>query len=307
MAGFNFTTKISDFFGNAFSWTNPLPTAEIQIAGVQDDGTPEGVIRSKLVSGELVKVGFDTLNWSRSFSGSAAANASQTMTSDGDGDLMSVNMSTVAGLGTNGVTLNFFAYGTIVGIRFRRDSATPPFSVLIDGVAYGVDQKFLNAKFANGSAITDREVLYIVAKDLPDRCHDVNIVLYPDATVAKTLVVYGFLVERRAGYRDTTPKDILYGAGSLTALLVNVSTLDATSDYVRGLKSILYYNSDSVSRTVTIAYNSITIATLTIASLSSARFDLSTTGVMPGGSTAALQHQADATTVVKFVCIGSFV
>jgi len=282
-----------------------LPSANY-IAGVQDDGTNEGVIRSKIINGELVRVPFIDTESTSVLAGAGSASLNRNAYSNGDHTGMAYNMSVTTAIGVDQASLCNIVYGRTVGIRFRKLSTTPAFSLVIDGVPYEVPQMQRQVFFGNQqiSGLGNSKEGIFVVSDLPDTPHSVRIIVWPDGVASKTVVIYGFLAERCAGYSTHAPLDIMYGGATLTTSAVAVPITDTAGNANHGVKSIIYYNSDVATRTVTLTWNSITVAILTITAGSYNKFDFSSTGLNMGTSP-NLTHQADANSVVKFVCIGS--
>jgi len=297
----SFFTKTAQAIGEYLQSVN-TPTYDPQISGVLDDGTNEGSIRAKLVTGELVKVPLSAIDYSTVISGSATVSDLFNIYTNGDGTGQIVNMSTVAGLGTNACALRTVIYGRVVGVRYRRNSSTPAFSVLIDGTPYGVPAYNTAPRFTNSSGPADREALFIIADDLTDTAHSVEIVLYPDASVAKTLIVYGFTAERRAGYLPADRIDVIYSQGTLT----NASVAVPGSTSVRSIKYIWYQNTDLTNpHRVTVNFNSVSSWSKMIAAGDTEILRISEVGATLSGNSSTWSHLADANSVVKFTCIGN--
>lgn len=282
-----------------------LPSSNY-IAGVQDDGTNEGVIRSKMINGELVRVPFIDTESASVLSGAGAAALNRNAYSNGDHTGIAYNLSVTTAIGADQSSLCAIVNGRTVGIRFRKLSTTPAFSLVIDGIPYEVPQMQRQVFFGNQQLSglgASKEGIFVVT-DLPDTPHSVRVVLWADGVASKTLVLYGYLAERCAGYSTHSPLDIMFGNATLTNAAVTVPTTDTAGNANHGVKSIIYYNSDSVTRTVTLAWNGVAIAQLTLTAGSYTKFDLSAVGLNIGTSP-NLTHQADANSVVRFVCIGS--
>lgn len=262
---------------------------------------------ARLQQGELVRVPFYDIETATYAAGSGSASINRSAHSNGDRTGIGYSLQTgSAGLGSHIASISCIIYGRTVGIRFRKLTTTPSFALVIDGIAYSVSPQNRAAYFDNQQISglgANKEGIFVV-NDLADGPHSVRVILYPDASSTKTLVFYGFLAERVAGYSDSTLLDNLFGGGTLTNANVSVPATDNAGNANHGIKSILYYNTDSVTRVVTITWNSIVIATLSMAAGAPARYDFSAAGVNMGTSP-NLVHKADAGSVVNFVCIGS--
>lgn len=262
---------------------------------------------ARLQQGELVRVPCADLEFSTYAAGAGSVAVSRNSYSNGDHTGIGYNLQTGgSGLGTNIASLAAVINGRTVGIRWRKLTTTPAFSLVIDGVAYQIPVQTRAAYFDNvqpGGLGAHKEGVFVV-NDLPDGPHSVRVILHPDASAAKTLMFYGFIAERIAGYESPQPLDNFYGGGTLTNANVAVPTTDNASNTNHGVKAVIYYNTDASSHTVTISWNSVVITTLTIAAGATARFDLTANGVLLGASP-NLVHKADANSVVTFICIGS--
>jgi hypothetical protein len=293
----------------------PLISEEVGIAAVKDDGSPEGIMKVKIQQGELIKIPITNFVQGSEFQsvngGSASVFISTNQFNNGDGTASALNMNTVsAGLGSNFCLINTTLYGKVVGVRFRRIVGTPSFSVVIDGVPYDCPAYILKPYSSNTINLTnDRESVWIVDDTLEDRQHTVQIFLYPDAAVSKTLVFYGFSVEKRVGYKEIEKNDFIYSNGTLTASSLTVPTSDYGGQIVKNIKTIIYQNTDSVARVVNINYNDITISKLYLTASGTSGDTINYnfgSGINLGGSsiTNGLSHYSDVAGKVNFVTIG---
>lgn len=282
-----------------------------QIVGVQDDGTPEGVVRSKIAGGEWSRITLADLDLASTTAGAGTVAISRAGVSNADRSGASYNLTTPAALGTNLTTVAAVIYGRTVGVRFRKNTTTPAFSLVIDGRPYDVGALAGRAYFDNSllSGLGNSKEGVFVVSDLSEGAHSVKVILWPDGVASKTLVIFGFIGERGAGYDVRPGLDSLYGAGTLTNAAVVIPNTDADSNPVHGIKSIWYVNTDASARVVTVSWNSNTVAKLNLAAAGSAgdtgKIDFSTLGLTTGGATANMTHQADATAVVKFNILGA--
>jgi hypothetical protein len=290
-----------------------FPIQEQGILGVKDNGTPEGVVKVRLDQANLIKLPANSFIQSNEFQavllGSASSNNSFNAFNNGDGSNSAFNISVGSGLGANLALTTFAIYGKVIGVRFRRIPSSTPFSVVIDGVPYDCPDYIVNPRVGNTTNIgQDREAQWIVADNLSDGQHTVQVFVYPSALISKTLVFYGFVVERRIGYTEFEKISALYSKGTLTAAVVNVPTSDEGGQSIRSVKSIIYQNTDTVARNVTINHGAILIAKIYLAAAGTqgdtVNFDFGV-GVGFGSITSTqLQHFADLTGKVKFVTIG---
>lgn len=215
----------------------------------RDKDLKDGTLRG--VTGRLERAKLNAYTTSDYGTGSTQVSFGASSSANPDGSAVRAVLATTAALGGRAM-LRDIVYGRVVGIRINRlnNVALLPFDVIIDGAVYPVDP--VRPRFDNLTTTTaDMESLIVVAEGLEDRAHSVAVMLSPSATVAKSLEVYGWLVESGRGYVAPAPARSggLYSAPTtLTASAVAVSpTLPVIG--------MTFYNSDAVQRTVTL-YNS---------------------------------------------------
>jgi len=287
----------------------------VGISAVKDDGSPEGIMKVKLQQGELIKIPISNFVQGSEYQvvagGAASAFVSTNQFNNGDGTASSLNINTVsAGLGSNFCLINTTLYGKVIGVRFRRIVGTPAFSVVIDGIPYDCPTYRLKPYSGNTVNLTnDRESVWIVNDTLEDRQHTVQIFVYPDAAASKTLVFYGFSVEKRVGYKEIEKNDFMYSSGSLASSSTLVPTTDYGGQTVKNIKAIIYQNTDTSARVVTINYNDTTISKLYLAANGTTGDYINYNfgaGVNLGASsiTNGLSHYSDVANKVNFVTIG---
>lgn len=311
---------------------NPVNVEEQQIVAVKDDGSAEGLLRAKISEGELIKVSFlnggngNINNVGTTGSGTFGFGTNAYPNSNGSGTgCATFSGASGGGLGSSIGVGNFEFFGTQLGLSFlilpTDPVSTVPnsinrFSVVIDGMPYDWNAYktggYINNKLQGTTFVN--EILWQVAENLPNTRHSLQIINFPDPNYKKQFFFLSMLLERRAGYNEKPRLDRFYGAGTLTASATNVPDTysfgtDGNNYNVFGVKSILYYNTDSSTRIVTIKYNGNNIFTISLAAGTSQKFDLSQSGTIvvngiAGGTTDTLQHLADAASVVKFTCIG---
>lgn len=287
--------------------SNLFPVGDGQITGVHDDGTPEGIIRARISQGELIKVPANSLDYVRNFGGTAFLQAGFNMAYNADGSFSSINFGTNPGLNSDVAILSVVTYGKMVGVRYRRTLTTPPFSVIVDGVPYDCPAyQQLYYTDNNSSGAVEREALWIVAENLPDIAHTVKVVLTASATLSYNLVLYGMLLERRAGYTERPRLDSVLSQGVLTNANVAVSYNDSVGYTNKGVKRLVYFNSDVAARLVTVSWNGAVIWQKSIPAGSTDYFEVSNVGFCVGGlDPNTLYHKADTGAVVLFTAIGS--
>ena len=192
-------------------------------------------------------------------------------------------------------------WGRTVGVRWERTSSSPAFIVTIDGIPYRCPEP--NPKF-NGSAvsITDAFSQWIVARDLDDGPHSVLIEVEPSGS-DQTLLFYGWLLEKAAGYDSRAPRNRVVFDSTLTtsatAISHNGASTNPTGDLVT-VRKIIYTNIHaSAAATVTIKQSSNIIWQKSIAAGDSAEFDFGApTGLV------SFTHQASAGSSINATVIG---
>jgi hypothetical protein len=167
------------------------------MALAKDSSLTGGSLRG--VAGGLVQREL-TVSFAVGLSGTSSG-GSQNDSTQPDGSNVIAKLTVPAAL-PNGAVLKDHVYGTVVGIRVKSDSATPPFDVVIDGVAYPVDS---GKKQVNNTAATsgiDPTGIFMIAENLPKARHNVEVHVNPnpDGATSNILTVYGFVAESGVGY-----------------------------------------------------------------------------------------------------------
>ena len=264
---------------------------------IRDDGTSEGIIRTKIAQGELVKIGVNSQNSTNVTAGGATVSLqlqSNSYNSDGTSSGVLITVPAFVAATQAGATVNRTIYGKTIGVRFLRSSATPIFCVEIDGVSYQVNQPAVFDDISN--ADDDGEAYFIVAEDLHDGPHTARVIVTSDPAIAsiQNLVLYGFIAERRIGYTEQTKVNDFGTTGTLTTSAVAIPR--TTERYIR---AVFYTNISGASATVTIVYSGVTIWQATLAAGASATFDL----LSPAALSAT--HQASAGSAINFATLGA--
>lgn len=220
----------------------------------------------KGVTGRLERVG---LNASSTSGGSIGLSASGTVNKDGTATV--ATLQPTASTSGGRVVLRDILFGRVAGVRFYRDGTVttmPPFDMIVDGVAYPVDD--VTPRRHNQPVTTvDSESLYVVDDDLPDHPagHSVEVIVNADATATRRLLVHGWLGESGRGYAARPQARI--GSASNPTVLTTTATTIQYSNIVSGLT---FSNSDTVDRLVTIAISGTTYATITVPAGKSATY-----------------------------------
>jgi len=116
-------------------------------------------------------------------------------------------------------------------------------------------------------------------------------------------------VEKRVGYKEIEKNDFMYSSGSLASSSTLVPTTDYGGQTVKNIKAIIYQNTDTSARVVTINYNDTTISKLYLAANGTTGDYINYNfgaGVNLGASsiTNGLSHYSDVANKVNFVTIG---
>lgn len=280
-----------------------------QISGVVDDGTDEGSVRAALVRGELVMVPFTEGQYSvQEISGTSAATydaASYVDNPDGSSSAIFVVLPQTTDEIRSGLKVTWVVWGTVVGVRWLRSSA-PNFSCIIDGESYGIPNALTYPE--SGGALTglsDAHNLCVVARDLPDGPHVVSLVFVGSPVAQYTYAIYGYLAERRAGYRTTDRLGTIPSAASALLSAAQNRIWPTGMGGAKGMRKVLYFNEDNAEHTVTIKLSGNTIRTITLAAGASAELDfgLILTSSRAFSGTGSLTHAADTASKVRATVI----
>lgn len=262
----NFPGAICDVFQTmpaaSAAIPNPLPvTAAAPFPVVANAALPV-----ELDQGELVKLAFrsDQVAFYTAGSSTAAFTIQgQFYNNDDANEIVALNVP--AGTG-QGASIQFVAYGKVIGIRYQRTTSTPPFSIAIDGIAYSVPNTSYkwNGRPSIVSSTVDGDSNTIIVQGLPDGAHSVEIILASDLAggSSRTLNFYGFMAERRVGYRERHGYQNVTQQGTLTGSAVAV----ANNNNATALRKIIYVNTDTGAATSVVVNNNGTLmATIPLA------------------------------------------
>lgn len=313
---------------NNYDYNNNLLVTTPSISGIQDNGSPEGVMLTKPVESDLVKIPFRPQTYSYLAGGtdnSKLGNVSYIQSGfyqNPDGSASFVNMTCPQQTSGNTAysNLSFNFYGSKLGIRFYRRPASNSnpdiISIIIDGISTHIDFTHpLSDNVPFLSTNYDQETCYIVAKDLPDFradgtpiAHTATIQMGSSTTQKNELYVFGIAVEKRMGYEERDRVGGVFGSGQLSASFAAVS-MGVNDQIAAGVRKIMYYNTDTFSHVVQIqaAYNAgsfVLIKTLYLSAAGTAGdsqeidFSISTAN--------QLQHKADVASKINYAVIGSY-
>lgn len=267
------------------------------LLGKHDDGR-EGLVLAKLALGGMVMVPFGTGVIASSgglahIIGTATASVQSAVTSNPDGSGGGINFTVPPGLG-QGVMWTERLWGRRFGVRWRANNSSTllPFCLICDGIAYEIR----NVRYHQDSVLTtaaDHQSLALMVDELPDDGpHTVSWLVWSDVTAAaltKAVFGYGWLAERRAGYKDP-PR---WGSLAVPALLATGATALSSSAVYRKIK---LHNTDAAARTVTLKNGSTIIQVVSMAAGASGEIDFGG----PITTTASYTLTPDAANVVTW-------
>lgn len=169
-----------------------------------------------------------------------------------DGTMTGLYVSVPQGL-SKGVRIRFPFYGRVFGIRHKKTDSVPDFSVVIDGVAFKVSGEHTYLRLDGATSVVDGECGVVVADDLNDGVHYAEIVIYSKASGATTVILTGYLAERRVGYSEKRRVNTLMAAVAVTTSAVAIS-VGSFESKIRYVEKIIFTNTTSSPITVTIAF-----------------------------------------------------
>lgn len=280
-------------FGSFAQSSNPI---DPRIAGVQDDGSAEGVVKSKIVEGDLTYVPWRSGWWSGN---NANATVGATGGDNADGSNGYVTMSVASTTSQSQYNIRHTFRGTTYGIRFDPQFTTGggglyDFSVIIDGVCYRVKKAIYNFDDATVYSVQNGQHGVIVATGLPDTIHMVDVVVVNNSAGQNGNLFYGYIADSKH-YPKPTRFGYWLAPTTLTASYVAITTGGTQYRRPPGIRKIFYYNADSATRTVTIQLSGATIWSKTLTVAETGEYDPGqpmTFDVVNG----VLTHKADAVT-----------
>lgn len=240
----------------------------------------DDTLKAKLVRGDLVPRNFESGNCITDDSFNATQGfVTGVHNKDGTGAGLNVIVPTTPATPNVGgwrLQQNFF--GRAFGIRFRRTNTTPEFCVRIDGVAHGVDPTLLKAKVYN-QVIEDEMSQVLIADNLPEGEHLAEITVVAPAAGQSSILFFGYLVEKRAGYVATASSDCAVvngvnvpapGDAAGAQIIYDCMTSVQGVGNARRVSRIHYHNTTGADVVVTIKNNGITYEELAITNTKSA-------------------------------------
>lgn len=286
-----------------------LISLDPQAIGWEDDGSDSGVVRTRLLRGDLVEVPFRSLQFYAELAGGATATYQSTgVYSNPDGSGTGINVSVPPGVATGaGVRLWLPFSGRAFGVRWRRDRASmAAFSVAVDGQAVPVASGLIPRLVAEGltTQITDAQARAVTHDALPDDGpHLAELAFVSDPGATSTVTVYGVLLDSRVGYRQLPRVGQVVSTTVLTASAVEIPANRGNVLTFRSLRKVIYANTTAGAITVTVKNGANTIWAKSIAANDTAELDFGGAGLAPS---AAYTHQASAAASVNATVIGEY-
>jgi hypothetical protein len=269
--------------------------------GVRDDGTDSGIVRTELITGNLIKLPFSPLTYSIQNQGSGNTASSQNggIFYNSDGTCTGLNIATFNST-DNYVAVWYPFYGSVFGVRFRAGGGG--FTVTVDGALATLveDPETYLGKESQGSS-QNHEVSVITHRDLAPGIHFAKII-FP-AGVSSLL--HGVLVaEAGTPNKPYLPVHTGVNASASTAVptsSANIAPYPASSGVpFVAISKLYYYNSTGSAITLTLSTPG-TITFLNQVIAAGDTFELSYPVPVTSGFA---RHQASATGLV-LVAIGA--
>jgi len=286
---------------------------------IRDDATEQGVSRVESVFGELVRVPFREGHFTIGGSSLGTFRRDQyRLNSDGSNSGISVAVVAGTDAAANYATIKFVVCGRVIGLRWLKgQSVSIPrdFSVKIDGVSYLVPNQIYDPMDGTTLYTTpEGEFGAIIAKDLPDTEHVVEIICNGNSDQSNRWVFLGYMAERRVGYTERPRLDALCTSSTLTTSMViptySHPTTSLAENKPRGVRGIYYYNLTAGAVTVSVDTNGVIFWSKSIPANDTVFLDFGVLGIatdivsVSGSNT--LRHMASANTSISATVLGVF-
>lgn len=151
------------------------------------------------------------------------------------------------------VMFTLIVHGPVVGLRVQRPfTGTDFLDVLIDGLAYRIDGKIHPTNPTVTTKPTDNWANIVLADDLPDAAHVVQVCFAGAASGSRTWNWFGLLLSERAGHGDNPNRgSFIISLPKLTDSPVSLASAGSTNlRPVRRLNQIIYTNTHTSEVTV---------------------------------------------------------
>ena len=252
-----------------------------QATGWRDDGSESGVVRAEVVRGiDLVRVPLRDGQFTLNGSSSSATRGSWQENSDGTASGIIIS---VAAAATAPTTVSFPFSGRVLGLRFNPGYNSPnigpgitDFSVMIDGVAYPASSHIMRPDADAPSNIASGEVGVLIADNLDFGPHYATIVFPPHPTINARWALFGFLLEKAAGYEPTPKMSLLGSPTVLTTATTSLHLLASgtSAKNPRAIRGAFFINSTATAVTVTLAASGADFFTVSVPANGSAQWTL---------------------------------
>ena len=252
MAASFLVKALSGLLGSAARWVQFSDGAQAPVHGAilmdPDTATPMGSAANpaRVTGRDLVAVPFRKDMFRAGVSGSGyAPSINGGFPENGDGTQSGMFVSVPASATwANVATLDFWVQGRVVGLRVLRsaDYGGKPIGCMIDGVAYAVKTDILVTPAGQSPTNTNPGVSWqILADDLDEGLHYVELVFPCDISVSRLWAVLGYIAEARAGYRPIDPY-VNFSLRAPLALTASWTEIIASNDKATGIRKIVFYN-----------------------------------------------------------------
>lgn len=273
------------------------------------DGQEAGAQRAQPLQGPLVALPFKTnAYWYEVVNTGTMTPTTIIVTGNPDGSGSQISLGGGINGADSGARLWIPFVGRCFGVRWQQTNLTPNFDVVVDGVAVNVEGQHgvLLREGMSATAIADARRQLVTHTDLHPGQHYAEIVVAAETGgTAKPLSLYGYLVDRNAGYVEEYRPSHVVSTAALTTSMVQVPMITGSASAIertlRGVDRIIYTNITAGAITVELENGSgVLMWTASIPANSSVVLDLG--GVNLNSS--VFKHKASAGSSVNATVIG---
>jgi hypothetical protein len=254
------------------------------IRGQHYNGTSEGVLRVKSDQADFVLVAPQDNNWSQIGAGGTISFLSGPG-AGAEGSPLGVPFcwytNLASGTDLHQLALRTTFVGKVFGLCYRNSNGAsftvPTFACVIDGETFPVGtpiSKFQNLLQGGGSPKADLWAFTLLADDLPDCQHTVDVVFTADPTLSFRSFIYGFALDKRY-YNAPVPRMTMLDAQAITVSAVALTLTAAIPTGISGLttlpdrnlryaRQLRFTNSAVAAGVVTLAKAGTTIDTIQV-------------------------------------------
>lgn len=196
-------------------------------------------------------------------------------------------------------------FGRCFGVRWYSTQTTPDFTVVVDGEAVKVEgwPIWLTNEGITSQLLDARSALVTHDNLDPRKRHIAQINFVSNPSSSRAWVLFGALLDRRAGYPD--PRAYVHAGipGVLTNAQVAIPLVGGT---FQGIRKLIYVNLTLSMKTVTIQNGGVTVTEIVLAAMGAT----GSTGEFDPGDvisvTSDWTHAASANTAVNYQVIGAY-